>query len=103
MSLSLSNCLTDFDKNGTHVKGRNRVVRSRFLPSRSQFNSEREGEQGYALVSRCRMEAVLALIPKLKLGELITDVIDRDAAAACELLDKRPQHPLQVVLAYGNG
>ncbi len=50
-----------------------------------------------------RMEAVLSLMPQLRLEELITDVIDHDdAAAAYELIDKRPQDVLQVVLAYGN-
>jgi threonine dehydrogenase-like Zn-dependent dehydrogenase len=51
-----------------------------------------------------RMDAVLSLMPKLRLEELITDVIDHDdAAAAYELIDKRPQEILQVVLAYRNG
>ena len=50
-----------------------------------------------------RMEAVLSLMPELRLEELITDVIDHDdAAAAYELIDKRPQEILQVVLAYSN-
>jgi threonine dehydrogenase-like Zn-dependent dehydrogenase len=51
-----------------------------------------------------RMEAVLSLMPELRLEELITDVIDHDAAAAAyELIDKRPQEILQVVLAYPTG
>ena len=50
-----------------------------------------------------RMEAVLSLMPELRLEELITDVIDHDdATAAYELIDKRPQEILQVVLAYSN-
>ena len=49
-----------------------------------------------------RMEVVLSLMPKLNLEGLITDVIDHDdAAAAYELIDKRPQDILQVVLDYG--
>ena len=50
-----------------------------------------------------RTEAVLSLMPELRLEELVTDVIDHDdAAAAYDLIDKRPQDVLQVVLAYGN-
>ena len=43
-------------------------------------------------------------MPELRLEELITDVIDHDdATAAYELIDKRPQEILQVVLAYPTG
>ena len=49
-----------------------------------------------------RMEAVLSLMPKLNLEGLITDVVDlEDAAAAYEMIDKRPEGILQVVLDYG--
>ena len=49
-----------------------------------------------------RMEAVLSLMPKLNLDGLITDVVDYgDAAAAYEMIDRRPQDVLQVVLDYG--
>ena len=48
------------------------------------------------------MEAVLSLMPKLNLDGLITDVVDHgDAAAAYEMIDKRPQDILQIVLDYG--
>ena len=60
-------------------------------------------ELSHRWTSARRMEAVLSLMPQLRLEELITDVIDHsDAAAAYELIDKRPQDVLQVVLAYGN-
>ena len=49
-----------------------------------------------------RMDAVLSLMPKLNLESLITDVVDlEDAAAAYEMIDKRPEGILQVVLDYG--
>ena len=49
-----------------------------------------------------RMEAVLSLMPKLNLEGLITDVVDLEgAAAAYEMIDKRPQDILQIVLDYG--
>ncbi len=49
-----------------------------------------------------RMEAVLSLMPKLNLEGLITDVVDLEgAAAAYEMIDKRPEDILQVVLDYG--
>jgi 2-desacetyl-2-hydroxyethyl bacteriochlorophyllide A dehydrogenase len=49
-----------------------------------------------------RMEAVLSLMPKLNLDGLITDVVDLEgAAAAYEMIDKRPEGILQVVLDYG--
>ncbi len=49
-----------------------------------------------------RMDAVLSLMPKLNLEGLITDVVDlEDAAAAYEMIDKRPEGILQVVLDYG--
>ncbi len=49
-----------------------------------------------------RMAAVLSLMPKLNLEGLISDVVDLEgAAAAYEMIDKRPQDVLQVVLDYG--
>ena len=49
-----------------------------------------------------RMDAVLSLMPKLNLDGLITDVVDLEgAAAAYEMIDKRPEGILQVVLDYG--
>lgn len=48
-----------------------------------------------------RMAAVLKIMPQLRLRELITHVIDyQDGAAAYELVDKRPQDIMQVVLKY---
>lgn len=48
-----------------------------------------------------RMQAVLALMPRLRLKDLITQVVDfREAASAYELVDKHPEDVLQVVLRY---
>jgi 2-desacetyl-2-hydroxyethyl bacteriochlorophyllide A dehydrogenase len=48
-----------------------------------------------------RMQAVLSLMPGLQLEGLISDIVDYQAAAAAyELVDKRPQDTLQVVLEY---
>ena len=48
-----------------------------------------------------RFEAVLALLPSLRLAELITHKIPlADAAKAYELVDRRPGETGQVVLAY---
>ncbi len=48
-----------------------------------------------------RMEAVLDMLPRLCLKELITHVVDcREAASAYELVDQHPEEVLQVVLKY---
>ena len=48
-----------------------------------------------------RMQAVLAAMPRLNLRGLLTNIVDyRDGPTAYEMVDKRPQEVLQVVLKY---
>jgi 2-desacetyl-2-hydroxyethyl bacteriochlorophyllide A dehydrogenase len=48
-----------------------------------------------------RMQAALALMPRLRLKELITQTVNyREAASAYELVDQHPEEVLQVVLCY---
>jgi len=48
-----------------------------------------------------RMQAVIAAMPRLNLRGLLTNIVDyRDGPAAYEMVDKRPQEVLQVVLKY---
>jgi 2-desacetyl-2-hydroxyethyl bacteriochlorophyllide A dehydrogenase len=48
-----------------------------------------------------RMNAVVEMLPRLRLQELITDVVDyREAAEAYRLVDEHPEEIMQVVLSY---